>query len=70
LNEPRYASLPNIMKAKKKPIDEKTAADFGVDIKPHLEVVKTAEPPVRKAGVKVKTVAELVDKLKNEVGAI
>ena len=70
LNEPRYASLPNIMKAKKKPIDEKTAADYGVDIKPHLEVVKTAEPPVRKAGVKVKTVAELVDKLKNEAGAI
>jgi len=70
LNEPRYASLPNIMKAKKKPIDEKTAADYGVDIKPHLEVVKTAEPPVRKAGVKVKTVAELIDKLKNEAGAI
>jgi electron transfer flavoprotein beta subunit len=69
LNEPRYASLPNIMKAKKKPIDEKTAADFGVDIKPHLEIVKTSEPPVRKAGVKVKTVAELVDKLKNEAGA-
>jgi electron transfer flavoprotein beta subunit len=70
LNEPRYASLPNIMKAKKKPIDDKTAADYGVDIKPRLEVVKTAEPPVRKAGVKVKTVAELVDKLKNEAGAI
>jgi electron transfer flavoprotein beta subunit len=70
LNEPRYASLPNIMKAKKKPIDEKTAADYGVDIKPRLEVVKTAEPPVRKAGVKVKTVAELIDKLKNEAGAI
>jgi electron transfer flavoprotein beta subunit len=70
LNEPRYASLPNIMKAKKKPIDEKTAADYGVDVKPHLEIVKTTEPPVRKAGVKVKTVAELVDKLKNEAGAI
>jgi len=70
LNEPRYASLPNIMKAKKKPIDEKTAADYGVDIKPRLEVVKTSEPPVRKAGVKVKSVAELVDKLKNEAGAI
>jgi electron transfer flavoprotein beta subunit len=70
LNEPRYASLPNIMKAKKKPIDDKTAADYGVDIKPRLEVVKTAEPPVRKAGVKVKTVAELIDKLKNEAGAI
>jgi electron transfer flavoprotein beta subunit len=69
LNEPRYASLPNIMKAKKKPIEEKTAADFGVDTKPRLEVVKTAEPPVRKAGVKVKSVAELVEKLK-EAGAI
>jgi electron transfer flavoprotein beta subunit len=70
LNEPRYVSLPNIMKAKKKPIAEKTPADYGVDIKPRLEVVKTAEPPTRKAGVKVKTVAELVDKLKNEAGAI
>src|SRR5450631_3426069 len=70
LNEPRYASLPNIMKAKKKPIDDKTAADYGVDTKPRLEVVKTTEPPVRKAGVKVKTVAELIDKLKNEAGAI
>jgi electron transfer flavoprotein beta subunit len=69
LNEPRYASLPNIMKAKKKPIDDKTAADYGVDVKPRLEVVKTAEPPVRKAGVKVKTVAELVDQLKS-AGAI
>src|SRR5580700_10462822 len=69
LNEPRYASLPNIMKAKKKPIDEKTAADYGVDTKPRLEVVKTAEPPVRKAGVKVKSVAELVEKLK-EAGAV
>jgi len=70
LNEPRYASLPNIMKAKKKPIAEKTATDYGVDIKPRLEVVKTTEPPVRKSGVKVKTVGELVDKLKNEAGAI
>jgi electron transfer flavoprotein beta subunit len=70
LNEPRYVSLPNIMKAKKKPIAEKTAADYGVDIAPRLEVVKTAEPPTRKAGVKVRTVAELVDKLKNEAGAI
>jgi electron transfer flavoprotein beta subunit len=70
LNEPRYASLPNIMKAKKKPIADKTAADYGVDIRPRLEVIKTAEPPVRKAGIKVKTVAELVDKLKNEAGAI
>jgi electron transfer flavoprotein beta subunit len=70
LNEPRYASLPNIMKARKKPIDEKTAVDYGVDTKPRLAVIKTAEPPVRKAGVKVKTVAELIDKLKNEAGAI
>jgi electron transfer flavoprotein beta subunit len=70
LNEPRYVSLPNIMKAKKKQIAEKTAADYGVDVKPRLEVVKTAEPPTRKAGVKVASVAELVDKLKNEAGAI
>jgi len=70
LNEPRYASLPNIMRAKKKPIEDKTAADYGVDVKPRLEVVKTAEPPMRKAGVKVANVAELVDKLKNEAGAI
>jgi electron transfer flavoprotein beta subunit len=65
LNEPRYASLPNIMKAKKKPIDEKTPADFGVDTAPRLEVLKTAEPPSRKAGVKVGSVAELVGKLKD-----
>src|ERR1700752_4766356 len=70
LNEPRYASLPNIMKAKKKPIEDKTAADYGVDVKPHLEIVKTAEPPVRKAGVKVKSVAELVSKLRDEAGVI
>ena len=69
LNEPRYASLPNIMKAKKKPIADKTAADYGVDTKPRLEVIKTVEPPVRKAGVKVKSVAELVEKLK-QVGAV
>jgi electron transfer flavoprotein beta subunit len=69
LNEPRYASLPNIMKAKKKPIDEKTPDAFGVDIKPRLQVVKTAEPPGRKAGVKVGSVAELVGKLK-EAGAL
>src|SRR6187431_1910043 len=68
LNEPRYASLPNIMKAKKKPIADKTPADYGVDIAPRLEVVKTTEPSGRKAGVKVKTVAELVEKLKNEAG--
>ncbi len=70
LNEPRYASLPNIMKAKKKPIEEKTAADYGVDVKPRLEIIKTAEPSGRKAGVKVGTVAELVSKLKNEAGVI
>jgi electron transfer flavoprotein beta subunit len=69
LNEPRYASLPNIMKAKKKPLDEKTAADYGVDVTPRLTVIKTTEPEARKAGVKVKTVDELVAKLK-EVGAI
>ncbi len=69
LNEPRYASLPNIMKAKKKPLEEKTAADFGVDTAPRLEVVKTTEPEQRKAGVKVANVDELVEKLK-EAGAI
>jgi electron transfer flavoprotein beta subunit len=70
LNEPRYASLPNIMKAKKKPIDEKAPADYGVDVAPRLEILKTVEPASRKAGVKVKTVAELVEKLKNEAGVI
>ena len=70
LNEPRYASLPNIMKAKKKPIDEKTPADYGVDVTPRLKVLKVTEPPKRSAGVKVKTVAELLDKLKNEAGVI
>jgi electron transfer flavoprotein beta subunit len=70
LNEPRYASLPNIMKAKKKPIDEKTPSDYGVDIAPRLKVLKTTEPGGRKAGVKVKTVAELVAKLKDEAGVI
>ena len=69
LNEPRYASLPNIMKAKKKPLDEKTAADYGVDVTPRLTVVKTSEPEARKAGVVVKSVDELVAKLK-EVGVI
>ena len=69
LNEPRYASLPNIMKAKKKPIAEKTAADFGVDIAPRLKVLKVSEPPKRGAGVKVKSVGELLDKLK-EAGAL
>jgi electron transfer flavoprotein beta subunit len=70
LNEPRYASLPNIMKAKKKPIEDKTPDAYGVDVSPRIEVIKTTEPPGRKSGVKVKTVAELVDKLKNEAGAI
>ena len=70
LNEPRYASLPNIMKAKKKPIAEKSAADYGVDVKPRLKVLKTVEPSGRKAGVKVKSVAELVAKLHDEVGVI
>jgi len=70
LNEPRYASLPNIMKAKKKPIAEKTPADYGVDTAPRLKVLKVTEPPKRQAGVKVKTAAELIDKLKNEAGVI
>ena len=70
LNEPRYASLPNIMKAKKKPIDEKSPGDYGVDVAPRLKVLKTAEPAGRKAGVKVDSVAALVDKLKNEAGVI
>jgi electron transfer flavoprotein beta subunit len=70
LNEPRYASLPNIMKAKKKPIDEKAPTDVGVDISPRLEVLKTVDPPGRKAGVKVGSVAELVAKLKNEAGIL
>ncbi|HKQ11245.1 MAG TPA: electron transfer flavoprotein subunit beta/FixA family protein [Rhizomicrobium sp.] len=64
LNQPRYASLPNIMKAKKKPIDEKTPADFGVDIAPRLKVLKVSEPPKRGGGVKVASVAELLDRLK------
>jgi electron transfer flavoprotein beta subunit len=70
LNEPRYASLPNIMKAKKKPIDEKAPADYGVDVAARLKVLKVTEPPKRQAGIKVKTVAELVDKLHNEAGVI
>ena len=69
LNQPRYASLPNIMKAKKKPLDEKTAADYGVDTKHRLKVIKTEDPPKRDAGVKVKSVAELVGKLK-DAGAL
>jgi electron transfer flavoprotein beta subunit len=70
LNEPRYASLPNIMKAKKKPIEEKTPADYSVDIAPRLQVVKTSEPSGRKSGAKVASVAELVSKLKNEAGIL
>ena len=70
LNEPRYASLPNIMKAKKKPLDVKEIAAFGVDVAPRLETLKVTEPPKREAGVKVADVAELVDKLKNEAGVI
>ncbi len=69
LNEPRYASLPNIMKAKKKPLDEKTPADYGVDVTPRLTVVKTTEPEARKAGIIVGSVDELVEKLK-EAGAV
>jgi electron transfer flavoprotein beta subunit len=69
LNEPRYASLPNIMKAKKKPLEEKTPGDYGVDVAPRLTVVTTTEPATRKAGVKVGSVDELVVKLK-ELGAI
>jgi electron transfer flavoprotein beta subunit len=70
LNEPRYASLPNIMKAKKKPIADKTPTDYGIDITPRLEILKTSEPAGRKAGVKVASVAELVGKLKNEAGIL
>jgi len=69
LNEPRYASLPNIMKAKKKPLEAKKPGDYGVDIAPRLKVLKTVEPPGRKAGVKVANAAELIAKLK-EVGAL
>lgn len=70
LNEPRYASLPNIMKAKKKPLDTKTAADYGVDVSPRLEVVSVSEPEARKAGVIVGSVEELVSKLRDEAGVI
>jgi electron transfer flavoprotein beta subunit len=70
LNEPRYASLPNIMKAKKKPLEEKTAADYRVDVTPRLKVVNTVEPSTRQAGVKVGSVDELIAKLKTEAGVI
>jgi len=66
LNEPRYASLPNIMKAKKKPLEEMTPAELGVDLAPRLKVLKTTEPPERQGGVKVESVQELIDKLRNE----
>lgn len=70
LNEPRYASLPNIMKAKKKPMDEKSPTDLGVDITPRLTVISTSEPAERAAGVKVANVTELLTKLKDEAGVI
>ena len=70
LNEPRYASLPNIMKAKRKPLDEKTPEDYGVDISPRLEILETTEPAARAAGIKVSDVEELVSKLKEEAGVI
>jgi electron transfer flavoprotein beta subunit len=70
LNEPRYAALPNLMKAKKKPIDIKSTADYGVDVANRLTVVKVTEPPKRQGGAKVADVAELVSKLKNEAGVI
>jgi electron transfer flavoprotein beta subunit len=70
LNDPRYASLPNIMKAKKKPLDQKTAADLGVDVTPRLTVVGTSEPEARQAGVKVGSVDELIAKLKDEAGVL
>jgi electron transfer flavoprotein beta subunit len=70
LNEPRYASLPNIMKAKKKPIEEINVSDLGIDITPRVQQLKVEEPPKRKAGIKVANVAELVQKLKNEAKVI
>ena len=70
LNEPRYASLPNIMKAKKKPLETVTPADLGVDVSPRVEVLKVIDPSARAAGVKVSSAAELVDKLRNEAKVI
>ena len=70
LNESRYASLPNIMKARKKPLETKAAADYGVDVAPRLEVLKVAEPAKRKAGIKVETAADLVARLRNEAGVL
>ena len=70
LNEPRYASLPNIMKAKKKPLEILNVSDLGVDTTPRVQQIKIEEPPKRKAGIKVANVAELVNKLKNEAKVI
>jgi electron transfer flavoprotein beta subunit len=70
LNEPRYASLPDIMKAKKKPLDIRELASLGVDVTPHLKVVKVAEPPKRGGGIKVETASDLVSKLKTEAGVL
>ena len=70
LNEPRYASLPNIMKAKKKSIDQKSPSDYGVDTAPRVKVLKVIEPPKRQAGIKVENIGELVEKLKNEAGVL
>ncbi len=70
LNEPRYASLPNIMKAKRKPLEQKTPQDFNIQLKNRLEILETKEPPERPSGIKVSSVDELLDKLKNEVGVI
>ena len=70
LNEPRYASLPNIMKAKRKPLEEKTPEDYGVDVTRRITTLKVEEPPKREAGIKVKTVQELVTKLRDEAGVL
>jgi electron transfer flavoprotein beta subunit len=70
LNQPRYASLPNIMKAKKKPLDEHDATSLGIEIEPKVKVLKTAEPPTRKAGIKLKSATELVEKLRTEAGVL
>ena len=70
LNEPRYVTLPNIMKAKKKPIETKAAADYGVDVTPRLRVVRVSEPAKRGGGIKVENAADLVMKLKNEAGVL
>jgi electron transfer flavoprotein beta subunit len=70
LNQPRYASLPNIMKAKKKRLDEKTPTDFGADVRPRLKVLRVEEPRSRRTGTKVRSVTELLDKLKNEAGVL